>query len=218
VAETAMDEDGSNDSDNEMLATSASKRCASAANERLEPDRFKQKIAETDFTGAVEKSVDMLSLRNRGMSERQTSVTWGAQSVASFAVPNVPAEHVKRPRQNHLRSRGSSVPVLDPILLQTSQEFFAGGEVDSNKMKLKILPDSIRHLPADTKVEIFNRKTGRIMRGDDAILLSDLPAALMDHAEYEPIIPAPNNSRYINMTFCVFQYLFALISSFAFTA
>lgn len=218
VAETAMDEDGSNDSDNEMLATSASKRCASAANERLEPDRFKQKIAETDFTGAVEKSVDMLSLRNRGMSERQTSVTWGAQSVASFAVPNVPAEHVKRPRQNHLRSRGSSVPVLDPILLQTSQEFFAGGEVDSNKMKLKILPGSIRHLPADTKVEIFNRKTGRIMRGDDAILLSDLPAALMDHAEYEPIIPAPNNSRYINMTFCVFQYLFALISSFAFTA
>ncbi|EED87930.1 predicted protein [Thalassiosira pseudonana CCMP1335] len=121
VAETAMDEDGSNDSDNEMLATSASKRCASAANERLEPDRFKQKIAETDFTGAVEKSVDMLSLRNRGMSERQTSVTWGAQSVASFAVPNVPAEHFLRLHSMMYRAgrSGSDVRVSSSVVPQS---------------------------------------------------------------------------------------------------
>jgi hypothetical protein len=42
----------------------------------------------------------------------------------------------------------------------------------------------------DTKIEIFNRRTGRVMRGEEAIVLSDLPAALMDHAEYEPIVPS----------------------------
>jgi hypothetical protein len=55
--------------------------------------------------------------------------------------------------------------------------------------KVNLLLSGVSHLPADTKIEIFNRKTGRIMRGDEAVLLKDLPAVLLDHAEYEPIVP-----------------------------
>ncbi|KAL3778272.1 hypothetical protein ACHAW5_010143 [Stephanodiscus triporus] len=67
-------------------------------------------------------------------------------------------------------------PLLDPILLQD-------------------IPASLHHLPADTKIEIFNRKTGKIMRGQDAILLKDLGKELMDHAEYEPIVPPLTSSK-----------------------
>jgi hypothetical protein len=55
--------------------------------------------------------------------------------------------------------------------------------------KVSLLLSGVSHLPSDTKIEIFNRKTGRIMRGDEAVLLKDLPAVLLDHAEYEPIVP-----------------------------
>ena len=65
--------------------------------------------------------------------------------------------------------------VLDPILLQQ-------------------LPKGLRSLPSNTKIEIFNRRTGKIIKGNDAILLKDLPRALIDHAEYEPIVPPPGKN------------------------
>jgi len=61
-------------------------------------------------------------------------------------------------------------PALDPILLQQ-------------------LPKGLRSLPSNTKIEVFNRRTGKIMKGDNSILLKDLPKELIDHAEYEPIVP-----------------------------
>jgi len=61
-------------------------------------------------------------------------------------------------------------PALDPILLQQ-------------------LPKGLRSLSSNTKIEVFNRRTGKIMKGDKAILLKDLPRELVDHAEYEPIVP-----------------------------
>ena len=72
-------------------------------------------------------------------------------------------------------SQSTSQPVLNPILLQE-------------------IPASLRYLPPDTEIEIFNRKTGRIMRGKDAVLLKDLSRELMAHSEYEPIVPPPRPS------------------------
>jgi len=54
-----------------------------------------------------------------------------------------------------------------------------------------ITPSMLRSLSMDAKVEIFNRKTGRIMRGDEAIPVRGLVRALQEHAEYEPILPCP---------------------------
>ncbi|KAL3808866.1 hypothetical protein ACHAXA_004153 [Cyclostephanos tholiformis] len=66
--------------------------------------------------------------------------------------------------------------LLDPILLQG-------------------IPAILHHLPPDTKIDIFNRRTGKIMKGEDAILLKDLSNELMAHAEYEPIIPPPSSNK-----------------------
>ena len=65
-------------------------------------------------------------------------------------------------------------------------------KADNNKVEL--LLSGISHLTPDTKIEVFNRKTGRVMRGDEAILLQDLPEELLNHAEYEPIVPTPQAS------------------------
>eukprot|EP00978_Attheya_sp_CCMP212_P048030 scaffold463156_cov55-Attheya_sp.AAC.2 len=75
------------------------------------------------------------------------------------------------------RRRQNRTPVLPSILL-----------VPHNPLEI---PQSLRHLNPDTKIEIFNRRTGMVMCGNDAICVKDLPEALLDHAEYEPIIPPP---------------------------
>merc|ERR1712029_569944 len=68
----------------------------------------------------------------------------------------------------------------------------AGQKVGAERIEL--VPAGLRLLPSHTKIEIFNRRTGRIMKGDKAIPLSDLHAALINHAEYEPIVPPSLNS------------------------
>lgn len=68
---------------------------------------------------------------------------------------------------------------LPPILIQTRSP---------NK-----LPAALRRFDPDTRIDIFNRKTGKIMSGDDAIRIHDLPQALLLHAEYEPIVPPSSN-------------------------
>ena len=52
-----------------------------------------------------------------------------------------------------------------------------------------IVPDVLRHLPPTCKINIFNRRSGKIMRGNDAVSVKDLSSVLMNHAEYEPIVP-----------------------------
>ena len=85
-------------------------------------------------------------------------------------------------KQPHISnvSQSTAPPLLNPILLQE-------------------IPASLSHLPPDTEIEIFNRKTGKIMRGKDAILLKDLSKELMEHCEYEPIVPPrpSSESRYV---------------------
>ncbi len=57
-----------------------------------------------------------------------------------------------------------------------------------NPTLLQEIPASLYHLPPDIEIEIFNRKTGKVMRGKDAILLKDLTKDLMAYSEYEPIV------------------------------
>lgn len=64
---------------------------------------------------------------------------------------------------------------LPPVLLEAS---------DPNR-----LPPALRRLDPDTRIDIFNRKTGKVMSGPDAVRISDLPQELMAHSEYEPIVP-----------------------------
>ena len=76
------------------------------------------------------------------------------------------------------RSHHMNQILLPPFILES--------QVDGSKSLM-----ALRHLLPDDKVEIFNRKNGRILKGDDAVLLKDLPSVLRRHAEYEPVIPPP---------------------------
>ena len=55
-----------------------------------------------------------------------------------------------------------------------------------------VLPEAVRHLPPDSKVDIFDRGSGRILTGADAVMVRDLAAVLRSHAEYEPVVPPPS--------------------------
>mmetsp|Transcript_35455 Transcript_35455/g.76918 ORF Transcript_35455/g.76918 Transcript_35455/m.76918 type:complete len:530 (+) Transcript_35455:232-1821(+) len=54
------------------------------------------------------------------------------------------------------------------------------------------LPEAVRHLPPNSTVDIFDRVSGRVLSGTDAVMVRDLPAVLRCHAEYEPIVPPPS--------------------------
>lgn len=75
---------------------------------------------------------------------------------------------------------------LRPILLEATKEHE--------------LPPSLRHLDPNARVDIFNRKTGKIMSGEQAIQVRDLPEALLLHSEYEPIVPPPASRNDSNFT------------------
>ena len=166
----------------------------------------KRKIAQTDFTGDEDEPLDVKRMKEEGLSEKGSLIKWGKKAVSSLGVATIPHSIVQhchppktRPPRHHERKKESRIPVLDPILLQPSHDYFASRHYDESSTQeqigIQLLPPHQRRLPPNTKIEIFNRKTGRIMRGDDAVLLSQLPAALMDHAEYEPIVPPLHNSR-----------------------
>jgi BRK domain. len=53
-----------------------------------------------------------------------------------------------------------------------------------------ITPDILRLLTSKERISLFNRKTGKIMRGEDGISLKNLPRAMQNHAEYEIMLPA----------------------------
>jgi len=150
-------------------------------------DVFKRKISQTDFIG---KPSEKKRAKDKPLSEKESLVRWGRKPAVSLGVPNVPVEanKIKPKRQRHY----GSVPVLDPILLQPTPERFSKNNIsihNREQVHIQLVPAQIRHLPPDTRIDIFNRKTGKIMSGDESIILSDLPSQLMNHAEYEPIVP-----------------------------
>ena len=74
----------------------------------------------------------------------------------------------------------NKTPPLPPVLIDSPDE----GSI----------PEAARHLPHDSTVDIFDRKTGKILTGPSAVKLQDLTRVLRMHAEYEPIIPPPKGS------------------------
>lgn len=90
---------------------------------------------------------------------------------------------------NYKNVRRSQRSSLRPILLM---------EPDPNKV-----PQALRRLDPETKIDIFNRKTGKILTGQDAVRIKNLSHALMRHAEYEPIVPTgltAENKANVNST------------------
>ena len=96
--------------------------------------------------------------------------------------------------------------MLNPVLLQSSVEQKEGDDGE-HQLQMQLVPAGLRHLPPDTKIEIFNRRTGKIMKGNDAISMKNLPRELLEHAEYEPIVPPlSGESRYDRNVLQLFAY------------
>lgn len=95
------------------------------------------------------------------------------ESTRSLLEPSTIAAH-----QASRKSQPTMANTLHPFILDSN-----GGS--------KKLHEMLRHLPSDYKVEIFDRKNGRILKGDDRVSIHDLPLVLRRHAEYEPLIPPP---------------------------
>ena len=71
-------------------------------------------------------------------------------------------------------------PPLQPLLLDSHDN-------DNHFQRA----ECVDHLQPNSIINIVNRKTGRIMKGEHGIKWKDLPSALRSHAEYEPLIPLP---------------------------
>ncbi len=89
-------------------------------------------------------------------------------------------------RQHPFDQRDSHHKGASKIKNYVSPPFVLSSQEDNSKDH-----EALQHLPPNYKVEIFNRKNGRILKGKHAVPLKDLPSILMRHAEYEPIIPSP---------------------------
>jgi hypothetical protein len=91
---------------------------------------------------------------------------------------DIPMNALMRQKKGVTLSGAALENLLPPVLLSRTQD---GGD---------FTPQVLRHLSStDGKLDIFNRKTGRIMKGEDGISVKELTAALRKHSEYEPIIP-----------------------------
>ena len=56
------------------------------------------------------------------------------------------------------------------------------------------MPEALRHIPLNEKIEVINRKTGKLMSEAEGIKMKDLPALLRMNAYLEPIVPPPPSS------------------------
>lgn len=157
---------------------------------------FKRKIAGTDFTGEE-------TWTKRKKEELGVIVGGGTNTVAALSVSNItPTQHGNNDGLNNCltapKTRDNILPVLNPVLLHPGgNDGHLVGDRNEKNDHLQLLPIGLRQLSPETKIEIFNRRTGKIMKGDNAVLLSNLPKALMDHAEYEPIVPPSSRNASI---------------------
>ncbi len=112
-------QDEANNSDDNMLISRASRYRNTKNRTEKDENRFIDKISSTDFSGATIDQEDSTTPDGR-MSEAESIVRWGRKPASSLAVPNMPKLKDLNPGRRRVRLRGSSVPVLDPILIQTS--------------------------------------------------------------------------------------------------
>jgi len=140
------------------------KRASAAANLNSSSSRKKRQKSRNDHSHG-------LVTKNYEIGRTKDVVIKSTISSPDHQIPGAPVQshipHQKRP---------SSKRVLPPIVLNNHNDQGAY--------------EALQHLPSNYKVEIFNRKNGRILSGKDAVALRDLPSILRLHSEYEPLIPS----------------------------
>uniref|UniRef100_A0A7S4J7W1 KOW domain-containing protein n=1 Tax=Odontella aurita TaxID=265563 RepID=A0A7S4J7W1_9STRA len=105
-------------------------------------------------------------------------------SLLASAGASLRPDYLVPPRCSRYRRRhppSSSLgrpPPMPPVLLHPDDD------VDA-------IPAALRHLRPDDRVDVFDRTTGKIQTGSEAVRVRDLPRVLRGNAALEPIVPPP---------------------------
>ena len=134
------------------------------------PDGYLGKNAQRNFESNHRTSSNPLSIEKKLDIPSTSKRKRPNSSNDNFMIK--PPQHSRYSLKKHM-----SQPLLPPVRLNDEDD--------------SVLPESLQHLPGDFKIEIFNRKTGRVLSGEDAVSIHLLPSVLRKHAEYEPIVPPP---------------------------
>ena len=123
-----------------------------------------------------------------GAANEETMEDNKVHPVDSTAAGNKEALPMPRPSPSDIATKLVVDPMasksLPPVVLPSSP-------VDNDTAIGLSVPKAARHLPLESKVDIFDRKTGRVLSGRSAVSVRDLASVLRTHASYEPIVPPP---------------------------
>jgi len=157
-------------------------------NDGTSPPRSSKKKSPTKSSASINKKSSPTSL-NRSIllvSDQSLNLaeSWSTENTtrkpSSSTVPTCTSELLVMPkRKTAKRIRAAAIErLLPPVLLSRSKDGYAA------------IPKFLQRLKSSNgKVEIFNRKTGKILKGSQSVPLKRLASELQAHSEYEPICP-----------------------------
>lgn len=127
---------------------------------------------------SLKRSALMVSKQSVNPAESLSSENMSKKPASSTAIPAA-AKALVVPKQEHARkiSGAALEQLLPPVLLRRGKDGYC------------VMPKLLHHLVSTNgRVDIFNRKTGKILKGKHSVSVKSLATELQAHSEYEPII------------------------------
>jgi len=138
---------------------------------------------------ALKRSALMVSKQSMDPAESPSSETLTTNST-NISADVAATTLIVRKQERARKISGTALEnLLPPILLRRAKDGYC-----------TTMPKFLHHLVSSNgRVEIFNRKTGKIMKGEQSVPVKNLVNELQAHSEYEPIIypgsPRPSSPK-----------------------
>jgi len=151
-------------------------------NDGASPGRSSKKKSPIKSSASVvsSKKQSPASLKRSALLvSAQSSLNLAESEPSSAAAPPASKIFEMSKQKTAKKISGSALErLLPPVLLSRSKDGYAA------------IPKFLQRLKSSNgKVEIFNRKTGKILKGSQSVSLKRLASELQAHSEYEPICP-----------------------------
>ena len=155
----------------------------SRSTKKKSPVKSSALISKKSSPASLNRSVLLVSDQSLNLAE-----SWRSENTtrkpSNTTVPTCASELLVMPRRKTAkRSRAAAIELLPPVLLSRSKDGYAAIPIFLQGFK-----------SSHGKVEIFNRKTGKILKGSQSVTLKNLAKELQAHSEYEPICPEYSNT------------------------
>ena len=132
-------------------------------------------------SNAVLKRRSLVSSKSKPSAKTKPMTAGNSTSAGSHNLDNLSRSGFYKSKMGSKISGSALLNLLPPVLLSRTQGTGFEG----------LTPSSLRYMSSRNggMVDIFNRKTGRVMKGEDGVHIKELAATLRNHSEYEPIVP-----------------------------